>query len=103
MRLVNADDFISRFDHVPLVQEAIKKAMDCMPTIEERKKGKWTKEGEQMLINLETAREQYKQLGYPHRTEEKLKCSVCRMVTLVDSGIKYEYCPHCGADMRGEA
>ena len=34
MRLIDADDFISRFDHVPLVQEAIKKAMDCMPTIQ---------------------------------------------------------------------
>jgi len=53
MRLVNADDFISRFDHVPLVQEAIKKAMDCMPTIEEREKGKWTTEQvAELLANM---------------------------------------------------
>lgn len=33
MRLIDADDFIERLHHVPMIQEAIKKAMDCMPTI----------------------------------------------------------------------
>lgn len=37
MRLIDADAFIAKLNHVPLVQEAIRKAMDTMPTIEERK------------------------------------------------------------------
>ena len=42
MRPIDADDFIERLNHVPMVQEALRIAMDKMPTIEpERKKGKW--------------------------------------------------------------
>ena len=63
------------------------------------KRGEWIVFNKQMLINLENAREQYKELGYPHRTELGLQCSNCRKVTYVDSGIKYEFCPHCGAKM----
>ena len=63
------------------------------------KRGEWVVFNKQMLINLENAREQYKELGYPHRTELGLQCSNCRKVTYVDSGIKYEFCPHCGAKM----
>ncbi len=66
-------------------------------------RGRWEKVGEQMLINLENAREQYAALGYPHRKIFNLRCSSCRMVTMVDSSIAYDYCPHCGADMRGES
>lgn len=62
--------------------------------------GKWIKQGKQMIINLENAREQYAALGYPHRNEYRLQCSVCGKITMVDGGIVYEYCPHCGADMR---
>ena len=64
--------------------------------------GRWIRDGEQMIINLENARKQYAVLGYPHRKYLKLECSVCKKITLVDSSIKYEFCPHCGADMRGE-
>lgn len=35
MRLIDADAFIAKLDHVPMVQEAIRKAMDTMPTIEQ--------------------------------------------------------------------
>ena len=83
MRLIDADDFISRFNHVPLVQEAIKKAMDCMPTIEERKTGEWNC-GDDMF--------------------EYAICSACKW----DSGEAWEYakkhfryCPSCGARMEG--
>ena len=38
-RLIDADAFIAKLNHVPMVQEAIRKAMDTMPTIEERKTG----------------------------------------------------------------
>ena len=71
-------------------------------TIEERKKGKWINNGKQMTINLENAREQYAELGYPHRNILRLSCSNCGKVTLVDESIVYSYCPHCGALMKGE-
>lgn len=67
--------------------------------VTDRKVGKWEKRGKQMIINLENAREQYAELGYPHRNQMKLQCSECRMLTMVDSSIGYDYCPHCGARM----
>lgn len=35
MRLIDADAFIAKLDHVPMVQEAIRTEMDTMPTIEQ--------------------------------------------------------------------
>lgn len=35
MRIIDADAFIAKLDHVPMVQDAIRKAMDTMPTIEQ--------------------------------------------------------------------
>ena len=32
MRLIDADAFIAKLDHVPMIQDAIKKAMDTMPS-----------------------------------------------------------------------
>ena len=64
--------------------------------------GRWLKEvGSTMMINLENAREQYKVLGYPHRIELRLRCSNCNKITFVDASINYDFCPNCGADMRG--
>ena len=80
MRLIDADDFIARLNHVPMVQEAIKKAMDCMPTIEERKKGKWISNGK----------------------EDCYECSECHAVIEGDEVYwrNNYFCYHCGADMR---
>lgn len=74
--------------------------IDKRPTIEERKTGRWIERGKDMYINLENAREQYKALGYPHRNELKLQCSACNKITMVDESIAYQFCPHCGTDMR---
>ena len=81
MRLIDADDFIERLSHVPMVQEAIRKAMDKMPTIEpERKKGAWINEG------------------------RIIRCNRCKTGYAVVKGMKsaltYKFCPNCGADMR---
>ncbi len=61
---------------------------------------RWEKVGENMIINLENAREQYKELGYPHRIELLLRCDSCRKITIVDSSIAYRFCPHCGKEMQ---
>lgn len=34
MRLVDADDFVGKFDMSPLVQEALRKALNHMPTVD---------------------------------------------------------------------
>lgn len=60
---------------------------------------KWEITGKQMIINLENAREQYKELGYPHRTELKMRCPLCNKITFCDSSILYEFCPHCGEQL----
>jgi hypothetical protein len=52
-----------------------------------------------MMIDLENAREQYAALGYPHRNVLNLRCPQCRMITMVDETIRYNFCPHCGAKM----
>lgn len=77
MRLIDADDFIAKFDHIPMVQEAIRKAMDTMPTIEERKTGRWI------------------YARYPFS-----KCSNCECYFDTANNVG-SYCPNCGADMRG--
>lgn len=110
MRLIDADSLKERMfaetpEHekgvVDIFLEAVAAMIDEQPTIE-RKTGKWIKKGAQMHINLDNAREQYTELGYPHRNISALMCDVCRKITLVDESIKYNFCPHCGADMRGE-
>lgn len=57
--------------------------IDAQPTIEERKKGKWIIDG------------------------ECVDCSVCRhdkwsRVPFEDLVKRFNFCPNCGADMRGE-
>lgn len=89
--------------YVQDINGRIRKALEKLPpTQPERKKGKWKVVGKDMYINLENAREQYRDLGYPHRNELKLRCSECGMLTIVDESIAYNYCPHCGAKMEGE-
>jgi hypothetical protein len=82
MRLIDADDFIERLNHVPMVQEAIRKSMDKMPTIEpKREKGAWINEG------------------------RIIRCNKCKTGYAVVKGMKsaltYNFCPNCGANMRG--
>lgn len=48
------------------------------PTIEERKKGKWIK----------------REIGW--------KCSNCTLCTNDRGADSFNYCPNCGADMRGD-
>lgn len=88
MRPIDADAFIERFSHTPMVQEALKIAMDKMPTIEpKRKKGHWIG-GDGSYICSE--------------------CNSSPMDFIETMGLSFDayvetpmnYCPNCGADMR---
>lgn len=94
MRLIDADALIRDIDcsadlggELGKVVNAVKlyaKAMvQTAPTIEERKKGKWIK--------------QYDEEDYPLGC----KCSECRKAYVMPDGWA-NYCPSCGADMRGD-
>ena len=54
------------------------KGEDEMPTIEERKKGKWIREGSAF----------------------NLRCPYCRKFFVEPVGSKFNFCPACGAGMR---
>lgn len=117
-KYINADQFLQKvqehhyilrsFDNSKdfgLFDCGIKQIINKMPSADvvEVKHGEWKRLGKEKYINLATANEQYKVLGYPHRNIEHLRCSECGMLTLVDETIAYDFCPHCGADMRGNA
>lgn len=88
MRPIDADalkEYILR--SVPNWSEDREIMLDCLsnsPTIEERKKGKWLKAyGDHEAFGV---RPFYRY------------CSECNESTVW----AYNFCPHCGADMRGE-
>ena len=90
MRLIDADAFYETakniWDHADSedFEKEIFIAIATAPTIEERKKGKW-----------ERAYLDHKAMG---ERPSIFYCSVCNQC------ISYpvNYCPNCGADMRGE-
>lgn len=80
-RLIDADDLLTAFpidDEPMLTTSCVRMTIRRMPTIEERKKGKW-------ISNSPT-------------TE---KCNLCRYVIADWKWNESHYCPNCGADMRG--
>ena len=78
MRPIDADAFIERFSHTPMVQEALKIAMDKMPTIEpKRDKGEWIR-----------------------NDNGTYSCSLCQSWVPKEQYCYARYCLYCGADMR---
>jgi rRNA maturation endonuclease Nob1 len=60
----------------------------------------WLNQGEEMIIVLSTALDQYKSTGILHRVKVTERCSNCFYTTAHDDTIKYDYCPHCGSKMK---
>ena len=95
MRLIDADalmkefaEFVkdsnnSDFADTPTWNDAVS-LVGSAPTIEERKKGKW----EWSTLPITGALEQ--------------KCSICGTPFYMAFRLGMNYCPNCGADMRGE-
>ena len=80
--------------HTAMTYEGIIKIIESLPSAEpERKNGKW--EEKQVLDDAD--------YGIPQW--QSAKCSVCgkyHTTPYLYSFSDYPYCPHCGADMRGE-
>ena len=86
MRLIDADELITAFPCGETVRtECVRATIEHMSTIEERKKGKWINHG------------QYADF-FPHC---EYRCSECDQPYL-EIEMTWNFCPNCGADMRGE-
>lgn len=84
-RLIDANNLIEYVWRERLdTRERIAHLVESMPTIEERKTGAWIKQ------------------PYMNGTWS-ITCSNCMRLGMIGSGKGFNYCPHCGADMRGEA
>lgn len=83
-RLIDADAFIEKLVHVPMVQEAIKKAMDTMPAVDTVPvvHGRWIDIDEQSYT-------------------WKVRCSECghERSMMSTQGEYPNYCENCGARM----
>lgn len=75
---------------------------DRFPSVQpERKRGKWTLIGMKMYKTVGRTPDQKEVLLEKEwRREEKIQCSRCGKLTMLDYSITYQFCPHCGADMR---
>ena len=84
MRLIDADEYRKRIDHYPpKIRDVAKKELRYVKTVQqERKKGKWI----DFSMSIK---------GVP--TEA---CGECGEWSL---GMGKNFCPNCGADMRGES
>ena len=89
-RLIDADDLKKAFKKSPFVNEVYlyyaRQLINLAPTVEERPHGEW--------ISLEKTRCKGQLLPF-WRTHE---CSVCSSTGQGD----FNFCPKCGADMRGK-
>lgn len=79
MRLIDADALIRKFKTASpvAIDGRARQMVEEMPTVEERKKGKWVKK----------------------RNSGLLYCSECDLPSMHN----WPYCERCGADMRGES
>ena len=86
MRLIDADALkaVFRKEYKVSFTDAIDEVIDAQPTVEERKKGKW------MTSYLD-----HEAMGIRPKILYCSKCCQC---------IAYptNFCPNCGADMKGE-
>ena len=78
MRLIDADKLIEVLNKKSVPFNAnVNDAILTAPTVEERKKGKWIP-----------------------KDDRRYHCSSCDGIA--PKGYRWDFCPDCGADMRGE-
>lgn len=67
--------------------------------VEEKNVATWEIEEERCFIEPSTCEEMERMTGEWHHKYINQRCTNCNHVTIVDSSIFYEYCPHCGCKM----
>ena len=104
--LIRRSDALNALKTIGIAAIAGYSRIRAIPAVDavEVRHGRWVKTLERKFINTNRHEEQFQKevLGYGGRVIENLQCSECRMVTMVDASIMYDYCPHCGAHMDGE-
>ena len=86
-------DFVDGLDIPRDDYKGIMKYIDEVPSAQPRKKGEWIKKPEYHGDDVS---------GF---IDNHFTCSECKKEAIVNSWYFYvlsNYCPHCGADMRGE-
>ena len=104
MRLIEADALIEALDSFILDEttdvhgDTVREILERLPTIEERKTGKWTEGSDMPPMKHRN--------GKPKKFWPSFRyCSVCGREAFDDSDWGeqlFDFCPYCGADMRGE-
>lgn len=82
-RAAAIDAVRSYYDEFDTSDKSIEERIKALPSAQERKKGRWTRQ-----VLGSTA-------GYG--TTVMYQCSNCEQMAMS----RYHYCPNCGADMRG--
>lgn len=88
-----------------LYAEGLAEAVDAvwdMPSVTPtRPTGKWIRGHERHFLDarINVNVEMKKDTGKGYHTYINARCSKCRMITIYNDSILYEYCPHCGARM----
>jgi hypothetical protein len=79
--------------------------IDNLPSVTPiRPKGHWIRGKERHFLDTRTNLnvEMKEATGKGYHTYINAQCSKCRMITIHDDSILYQYCPHCGAKMENE-
>lgn len=104
MRLISADEAyktITEYYHhrTDIQHKALKEALDRVPTVEERPKGKWiTKLLDPELMDCICSNCKHRNT---YRVPPASSCDFKKYMK-TDYWSNRNYCPNCGADMRGE-
>lgn len=100
------DDLISRQAVLDILQELWGTSGELMDAImelpsAEPKTGHWIEQFERHFLDTRTNInvEMKDATGKGYHAYINVQCSECCMVTIHDSSIAYQYCPHCGARM----
>jgi hypothetical protein len=86
-------------------KESPKAKINALPQVTPiRPKGHWIRGKERHFLDTRTNLnvEMKEATGKGYHTYINAQCSKCRMITIHDDSILYQYCPHCGAKMENE-